>query len=173
MKKFEKQVSIPVFMIFSILLAILFVHYYPDSSFLFLLVPIIISAIITLLLYLFVDIASIDFKNLFKIIKNILSVTGLIWVLSFIISIKTYDIRLGFENSDITLIIKDSWGLKQERYFVEFNENDNEWKRWSDGKNTKRATLNKNSKQFPLPEKAGIYYGLPLYEREYNDQYEF
>lgn len=157
MKKFEKQVWIPIFMIFSILLAVLFVHYYPDSNFLFLLVPIIISAIITLLLYLFVDVTSIDYKNIFKIIKNILAVIGIIWVLFFIVNIETYDIRLGKEDSSIILIINDSWGLQKERYFVEFSENEKIWKCWTDGKNTKWATLNKKSKLVSLPDKVGIY----------------
>ncbi len=117
-----------------------------------------------------VDLTSINNSNVFKIIKNILSVIGLIWLLFYVVNIKTYDIRLGFEDSSIIFNIKKCWGLKQERYFAEFNSDKKVWEYYSDGKNTKWATLNKNSKLIPLPEKAGIYDFLPIYEREFTDE---
>jgi hypothetical protein len=58
-----------------------------------------------------IDITSIKNSNLFKIIKNILAIVGLIWIWFCIIHINTYDIRLGYEDSDITLNVKKYWGV--------------------------------------------------------------
>lgn len=115
-------------------------------------------------------VTNIKNSKFFKIIKNIFAVIGLIWVLMCIIHLTTFDIRLGYEDSDITLNVKKFWGLKQETYFVEFNEKDNKWKYWTDLSNKNRwPKINNNSKQLPLPERAGIYDYLPTPEREFRD----
>jgi len=115
-------------------------------------------------------ITSMKNSNFFKITRNVLAVIGLLLVLMRIIHITTYDIRLGYEDSDITLNVNKFWGIQQETYFVEFNQNENKWKYWTDlSKKNRWAKINKNSKQLPLPEKAGIFDYLPIYEREYKD----
>jgi hypothetical protein len=148
MEELKKGIGIGLGLLIGYLLYVIFSRFF-DSAFFTIVLPIIGVLIFTFVFLEKVEnlIDKINFEKVLYKSVGILSLIGLIWLISFAFKRTTYDIRLNAPDSeDITLVVKSNWGLKTKYYNVKFEDY---WK-YEDKTSDKRKWIS-------LPDKNGIY----------------